>query len=502
MSESGKDSLYQKTVVGVGWAAVTQASRQALQFAISVILARLLTPTDFGLVGMVTVFTGFASLFSELGFGAALIQKERPGEEHYSSVFWLNLTTGSILTVLLLITAPLIGQFYDEPRLVPLCMLVALNFLVAPFSMVQISILRRAMDFRLLALVELVTVFVAGVVAIALAMMGYGVWSLAWQILTASIATAVALWWLTNWRPRLRFDRSAVAELFGFSLNLLGFSAFNYWVRRGDNMLIGRFIGSSALGIYARAYSTMLLPLSQVTSVLGRVMFPALSRVQNDKERAKRIYLRSLAMIALVTFPMMMGLLVVTEHFVLALYGARWVAVIPVLRILCLLGMVQSLTATTGWIFQSQGRTDRMFKWGMGAGMLLIGSILVGVWLGTVNAVAASYAITSGVILLYPAFTIPGKLIDMAFSDVFRAVIGVLGCSTAMASIIWGFGLLIPSAWPHWAHLAVQVPIGVGIYWALVHLLGIQAYQDFRAVVDEQWRRYSKRVRLSLRKLG
>jgi PST family polysaccharide transporter len=486
-----------RAVVGIGWTTAARIGSQTLQFLISITLARLLMPRDFGLIGMIIVFVGFAALFGELGFGAALIQRQDVDGRHYSTIFWLNMLTGLALTGLFVALAPFVASFYSEPRLTRLTMLIASNFSIASWGMVPNAILRRGLDFRSLALVEVVSVLAGGAVAIVLAIMGHGVWSLAWQILTTSGLSVVMLWLLTGWRPSLSFDRLAVKELLGFSSNLVGFQQLNYWVRNGDDMLIGRFFGSGELGAYTRAYQTMLLPVSQITAALGRVMFPTLSKIQSDRERVKRIYLRSIAMIALLTFPMMLGLLVVSENFVLALYGRKWIAVIPILRIFCLLGMVQSIGATTGWIFQSQGRTDLMFRWGLGAGTLLMLSVLAGIMIGSSVAVAAAYSFTSGIVLLYPSFAIPGKLIDMTFRDVARVVTGIFGCALVMALVVLSVELVLPPVWPSWAYLAIQVPIGIAVYFGLVHLFGVGAYQDVRDLALEQWQVYRSRRRPS-----
>jgi len=265
----------------------------------------------------------------------------------------------------------------------------------------------------------------------------------------------------------------------------MGFNVLNYWVRNGDDMLIGRYLGGASLGIYARAYSLMMLPVDHVYGVLAAVMFPALSRVQDDTKRTKRIYLHSLAMIALVTFPMMIGMLVVAESFVLAIYGPKWQGMIPILRIFCMVGMLQSIGTTVGWIYQSQGRTDWMFRWGLGSGPLVIGSIVIGILVGTVEAVAISYAI-AGIILLYPLFAIPGKLIDMTFGNVVGAVAPTLGSAAAMGFLVWIVGLLLPKEWSYWANLAVQVPIGIGVYGALVHFLRLPAYRQAKDIIREQ----------------
>jgi PST family polysaccharide transporter len=464
-------NLRDKTLKGLVWSIIAQFTKQSLRFVISVILARLLAPKDFGLVGMIIVFTGFAGLFSELGFGAALIQRKEIEERHLSSIFWLNIVSGLILTGIVLAVAPFIATFYNEPRLKLLTMLISVNFFIGSLNTVQTAILNRSMDFRKLAIIETITMIIAGSSAITLAFMGFGVWSLAWQILISTTVGVIIMWQVSDWKPKLSFDKNAVKELIGFSSNLLGFNVFNYWVRNSDNLLIGKFIGSAGLGIYARAYGIMFMPLSQISATVGQVMFPSLSKIQKDKVRVKEIYLRAISVIALVTFPMMMGLLVVADSFVIALFGPKWIEVIPILQIMCMLGLVQSLVTTLGWIYTSQGRTDWFFWWSVGAGVLLILSILIGIWIGTIIAVAVCYALMSGVILLYPAFAIPGKLINMTFSEVVRSVSGVFGCAVLMAGGVYLLGVILPSEWPHWANLLSQVPFGIIIYIVLIHLL-------------------------------
>jgi O-antigen/teichoic acid export membrane protein len=481
------DDLRQQTVSGIGWTSAAQVGKQGVQFIVSVILARLLSPEEFGLLGMVIVFTGFAVLFGELGLGAALIQREILDDRHYSSVFWLNLLMGLVLTMVITAAGPLISAFYNEPKLIPLTSIIATNFTISALGLVQRARLSRSMSFRLISLVEMFSVVGAGALAIILAWLGYGVWSLGWQIVVASMITTSGFWYVSEWRPRLSIDWGAFKDLFGFSSNLLGFNAFNYWARNADNLLVGRFLGTAELGVYTRAYTTMLLPIGQVTNVVSQVMFPALSRVQHDKERVKRIYLRSIAMIALISFPMMMGLLIVADHFVLALYGPKWEMVTSVLQILCLVGMVQSIVATVGWIYQSQGRTDWMFKWGLFVGIAGIISFTVGVYIGSIEAVALCYAIAN-LLLLYWNFSIPGKLIALTFSEVVWSVAGVFGCAVTMAAAVWMLGLLLPDGWPHPSHLLIKSLFGIVVYGLLIHLLQISAYAELKSLLIEQWR--------------
>lgn len=485
MDNPTASELRQKTIAGVGWVTAAQFGRQALTLAISLLLARLLSPQEFGLVGMITVFTGFATLFGEMGLSAALIQREEVSEAHLSSVFWLNLVVGVALTLLLSSLAPALATFYGEPRLVPLTRLIALTFSLAALSLVQLSLLRRTMNFRLLAGIELASSVGAGIVALGLAIAGWGVWSLAWQLVLTSVLTALLAWRSSPWRPQPHLERAAIGNLIGFSGNLLGFNLLNYWTRNADNLLIGKFIGPDPLGLYARAYSLMLLPTTQVTNVLSRVMFPALSRVKDQPARAKRIYLQAVAAIALVTFPLMLGLFVVADPFVAAVLGPKWLTMTTTLRIFCLLGLTQSIANTAGWLYQSQGRTDWLLRWGLGSSAFTLASIALGIALGSVEAVAASYALAS-TLLAYPSLAIPGRLIGLTVSEVMRSVAGSLGCAATMAVAVWGLGQLLPPAWPPGAFLLVQVMAGVSLYAALLHLFKLEAYQTLRTLLREQ----------------
>lgn len=478
--------LSARLIVGISLTSGVQVFKQTLQFVISIILSRLLTPHDFGLVGMITVFTGFISLFNELGFGVALIQKEKVTEQHYSSIFWLNLLSGLSLTGVTIIVAPFVAKFYDEPQLASLMRLIATSFFISSMGIVQNAILIRTLQFRLLSIVEIVKIVFAGAFAVLLAIAGYGFWSLAWQFLTMSIISTLGLWWATNWHPQLSFSWIAVKDLVRFSINLLGFNTLQYWVRNGDNLLIGKYMGSEGLGIYFRAYNLMLFPLNQITSVLGVVMLPTLSRMQNDKRLTKLIYLRMVGAIAFFLFPLMMGMFVAGEHLIMVFYGSQWGAVIPLLRIFSLLGLVQSLSVTVGLIYQSQGRTDWLFRWGLVTGILLIGSIIIGVYLGTIQAVAIAYAFTSGIILLYPSFAIPGRLIDMTFWDVITTIKGVGTCAIFMTVLVFIMDALLPTTWPHWAHLVIIVPFGIIVYLLLVHLCNLQVYREVKSILSYQ----------------
>lgn len=466
--------LREKIISGIAWNAASRVLNIGLQFVITIFLARLLTPADFGLIGMVVVFTGFAHVLSDPGLAAALIQKRDIQESHLSSVFWLNMLIGVFLSVLFLSFSPLVAVFYHDPRLSTIAAVIASIFFIQSFRVVPHILLVRALEFRKLAVVDTTTTLIAGLAAIALALSGYGVWSLVWQIVVAAFTGMVIVWSVSRWRPRLLFEFHAVRELLQFSMNLFGFNLYHYWVKNIDNLLIGKFIGSAGLGIYSRAYDILLMPVNQISGTVGQVMFPSLSKIRDDKERFKNVYLEAMSGVAFVAFPLMMGLFIVADSFVLALYGEKWSQMIPIVKVFGLLGVIYSVAATAGWIFNSQGRTDWLFLWGLGSGALIMMSIAFGVYLGTPLAVAVSFAVVSGAIHIYPQFTIPGKLINMGLTDVIQSVSGIFFCSCIMTGCVWLLGQILPPSLDHVSRLLLQVPFGMMTYMFLVYVLKIR----------------------------
>ncbi|MCX5833099.1 MAG: MOP flippase family protein [Deltaproteobacteria bacterium] len=473
----------EKTLSGIAWNAASRVLNIGLQFVITIFLARLLTPADFGLVGMVIVFTGFAHVLSDPGFASALIQKRDIEESHLSSVFWLNILIGILLSGLFLSFSSLVAGFYHEPRLSAIVALIASIFFIQSFKMVPLTLLIRSLEFRKLAVVDTVTTLLAGVTAIVLALSGYGVWSLVWQTVVSAFASMIIVWWVSGWKPHLLFEFGAIRELLKFSMNLFGFNLYQYWVKNIDNLLIGKFIGSAGLGIYSRAYDILLMPVNQISATVGQVMFPALSKIKDDKDRFKDVYLEAMSGVAFIAFPLMMGLFVVADSFVLTLYGEKWSQMIPIVKVFCLLGVIYSIAATAGWIYSAQGRTDWLLLWGLGSGALIMISIAFGVYLGTPLAVAISIAVVSGAIHIYPQFTIPGKLINMGLPDVLRSVSGIFFCSSIMAGGVWLLGQMLPPSLDHVLRLLLQVPFGIVMYMLLAYTLKVRTFVSILSLI-------------------
>ena len=314
-------SLVSQTMRGVGWSGISQVTKFVLQIVIGAILARLLLPSDFGLIGMVAVFSGVVGMFADLGLGSAIIQRKDVSEEHLSSVFFLNIFAGLMLSLLMLGLAPGIAYFYKENKLVSIGMVLGTRFFISSFAIVQRSLFAKKIDFKKIATAEVTSESLGGGLAIFLALSGMGAWSIVIQSVTSSTVNVILLWSLSKWRPRLIFRWDRLKELLGFSLNLLGSRFINYFARNSDNLLIGKFIGATALGYYNKAYTLMLLPLDNISWVFSGVLFPALSSIQNDIPKIRDKYLQSTRYISAVTFPIMLGVMIVAPELIKILYG-------------------------------------------------------------------------------------------------------------------------------------------------------------------------------------
>ncbi|MBA7617844.1 Teichuronic acid biosynthesis protein TuaB [subsurface metagenome] len=425
-------NLKTKTIQGVGWSGISQIARLLIQFGITAILARLLTPNDFGLLAMVVVFTNFVMIFRDFGLTAALIQRKEIIEEHLSSCFWINILVGFLLTLVFVVLAPFISRFYSKVGLNRIIMILASTFFISSFGIVQGALFTKKMNFKPLAIIEISAVTISGAIAIVLAFSGFGVWSLVWQQIVSNLVRVFFLWIFSSWKPKFVFRWYRAKELLGFGLNLTGFNFVNYFNRNLDNLLIGRFLGSAPLGFYNLAYRLLLFPLNNISSVIGIVMFPGLSMIQDDKNKVCYIYIKATRYIAVITFPLMMGILVVAPQFIIVIFGLQWERSIFLVQILALVGLWQSIGSTVGWIYQSQGRTDILFKWGLFSVTIITIAFIIGLrW--DVEGITIAYAFAA-FLLMYPNFAIPFKLINLKvsffvkqFKSIFLATIGMGG---------------------------------------------------------------------------
>lgn len=442
--------------------------QQAVHFALSAVLMRLLDPEAFGVVAMALVFTGFGTALSELGFGSALVQRRDLEEEHRSTAFWLICLSGVAYGIALSALAPLIAAFYARPSLAAVVVWSAAAAAIAVVGSVPRALLQRAMRLDLLSKIDMASMFLSSCGAVGVAFAGGGVWSLVTQHVLTAVLTTGMLFLVGSWRPRRIWSGDALRDLWSFGAGLTAFNAINYWARSADRLLIGKLLGAAPLGLYTRAHDVTLLPLTQMAAALSPVMFPALSTIKDDRPRVRGAFLRLLSLSTFVMFPTMFGIMVVAEPFVMVFFGDKWESVVPLIQILAVVGMTQTLCKPVGWIYMSQGRTDWLFRWGLFGSTFRIGCLTVGVLLGTIESVAWSYLVGNLIVTL-PCLLIPGRLIDMSLSDVWRAVRGNLLSAFVMAVAVWRLSVTIRGTASPLVELVAEVALGIVVYSGLVY---------------------------------
>ncbi|WP_288378464.1 MOP flippase family protein [uncultured Massilia sp.] len=454
-------------VSGIKWTSASTMGRRLLGLAANIVFARLLAPADFGLVAMAGVMLGFVDIFKDLGTGAALVREKEPRPGLLSSVFWLNCGFGLAMTLVMLALSPLVAAFYQEPRVQPVIAVMALSFFLSSLSIVHTSVLTREMAFERLAKVELAASVLSYAIGIGAALLGHGVWSLVYQVVANAALGTLFTWFASPWRPRLMFAWSEIHGITGYSLNLAGYNIFYYFAQNLDNLLIGRFLGTEALGLYDLAYKLMTFPMQAISAVFGRVMMPYYARAQDDLPRFRQAFLRVGGAIAFVTFPMMFGLLALREHFVFAVFGAAWAPVIPLLAMFAPLAAIRSVLTTTGSIYIATGHTGLQLRWGVLSNLIVFAGLAAGLKWGIVG-VAAGFTLTS-LLLLYPNLAIPFRLIGMEVPALARALAPTVACTALMFALVAGADLLL-------AGLRLDGRIGHGGLLALLTALGAAGY--------------------------
>lgn len=405
---------------GLKWSSMNQFIGQGALIVTSIILARLLDPRAFGLVGMITVFTGFLNVFKDFGLGSSLIYSTEVSKKDIDTVFWSNVILSVFLFLVVVALSQPIAAFYEEEQLVALTLFIGLNFLLQGFFLIQYSLLRRAMDFKRKFIIDTSSIAIAATVAIAMALNGFGVWALAFQTFVLNLSKAVMLWVTSSWKPSFFFSYRILKEHLSYGAPILGTHVAKYFMANTDNFLIGKMLGASALGIYSRSYSLMVLPVTNISGVLVGVFFPALSKIKEDLDKVREVYLLMNSFIAFVSFPLMGLLFVFTEEVVYLLLGPQWMETVPIIKIFSVMGAIQSVSYV-GLLYNSLGKTTLYFKINLITNSLIIVGIVVGLQYGVIGVAVGYCAANICVVVLQ--WIIAGSLINLSFWNYVKAIL-------------------------------------------------------------------------------
>jgi O-antigen/teichoic acid export membrane protein len=471
--------LRSRVIHGLGWKAFSQITVQVFALVTTIFIAHLLTPSEVGLVAMATVFSALALVFADLALGAALVQRETLTEDDRSTAFWTTVVVGTALMLAGFLLAGPIARLYGEPEVKPLFQVISITFLFTTLGTTQGALLIRDLRFRSLEVRTVIASAIASCVAIALALAGFGPWAIVGQKLTVTGVSTVLLWRASGWRPHFAFSSRSLRELFGFSGFIVGSRFLAYLERNTDNYLVGRHVGSAALGAYSVAYNVMLVPLTRLASPVQQVFYPALSKIR-EAARVGETWLHATRMVAFITVPAFAGMAVVAPDFVAVVLGDQWEDSAPVLRILCWVGIVQSVAWQTVSVLQAMDRTSQLFRFAVVSSTVTVVAFAVGVQWGIVG-VAAGYAIATTVLAPY-YLSLPMRATGIGPRRFLGAIAGVLQASTVMAVVLVAVRLLVLDSLSPALRLTVLVAVGAAVYLPLAAWRVPEALAELRSL--------------------
>lgn len=390
--------------------------QHGMTFIIAIAMARLLTPEDFGIVAMAMVFVGINEIFIDFGTRDALIRQKSIERDFLSSIFWFNVAIGFILFLMMLLFAEYIANLYELPIISLIVIVMSVNIIFSSTSIVPKAILMRNMDFRAISVQRVLSVIASAVSGIPLAFHGYGVWSLVAQQIAIVVTNTVVVWLYADWFPRIYFKMSHIKQIFSFSAYLSVTKFTNYFTKKGDLFLIGKFLDVTSLGFYSKGYGIFLKPLKLINGIIQPVLFPAICKIQLDNLKMRNIYLKTSLVMALIYFPILSGSFFFAKPLVIVLLGNKWAPVAQLVPIFSAMSVFISQSAICSQCLRAKGRTRRLFYLMLLSSIVTLALFIIGLQWGIVG-VAIGYCIS--IIFqyfLFTAFTIP--LIEMPVKSI------------------------------------------------------------------------------------
>jgi O-antigen/teichoic acid export membrane protein len=471
-----------KTVLsGLGWKLLSQLVLQGSKVAVGLVLAHMLTAHEFGVAAMALAFSGLALVFSDPGLGAALIQKRTLTEADRSTVFWTTVAAGLLCTAAGIGFSSQIAAFFGEPSVRPLVIVESLTFMLVALSATQTALMAREMNFRALELRDMAGNIAGGLCGVALAIGGAGAWAIIGQSVASAALATILLWHYATWKPKLVFSRKALKENGSFGGKLFVTRILSYLNLNADNLLVGRYLGTAALGIYALAYNVMFAPLARIAGPIQQVLIPAFSRLQDDTERLGRVWLRGSRLSAAVSVPAFLGMLAVAPDFVPVILGDRWLDAVPVLQLLCWAGILQGIQLLQWSVLQARGRAGALLRYAFMSTGVNVAAFAIGLHWGIVG-VAAGFAIARTVMV--PFITrLTCRELGLRLGDFPRALASVMRAAAAMvAAVLLARVGLVELGVPAAARLPLLVLVGAASYGAILFWRAPDVMRELKAL--------------------
>lgn len=476
-----KDNLKQKAASGMVWTALQKYSTMFISFVSGIILARLLTPYDYGCIGMLGIFMVLAEAFIDGGFGSALIQKKRPSQEDYSTIFFWNIGMAVLMYAILFFTAPAISRFYNIPLLCDVLRVQGLVLFIFALNIIQRNQLRKKLNFKLLSIVTVSTSIVALGVTVFMAYKGFGVWALVAQNLITSTIPAIVFWFYVKWRPDWTFSWTSFKELFGFGFYMFLTHLLNSFGQQLQGLLIGKVYTASTMGYYSKAHGTENLASTSIVSVMTQVTYPLYAEAQDDKQKLSNMIRRLTMTISYITFPLMFILLLCAKPLFVLLYSDRWLQSVPYFQVLCIAGLAFCLQSVNIQSIAAIGKSSVMFIWTFVKRVIGIGLMIGGLLLFGMKGLLAGVVI-SGWFAYIVNISLVSKYIGYKWSEQLLNILPVAIASVVSASAAFGLGHLFNlSLYPDGV-LKASVCVLIYLIWSFI--FKPEAYTYFLTIIE------------------
>ncbi|MFQ6103602.1 MAG: MOP flippase family protein [Candidatus Glassbacteria bacterium] len=459
MADSGQ-SLGRRAISGFAWTGLSQTAVQTIQFGVTIVLARLLFPEDFGLVGMAAVFTEAIGTLSGLALAPAIIHRKKLQEKHLSTSFWAGIGTGALLFIAAIVASKPLSMFYGREIIAPIVILSSIGFIAGPLGGIHRALLTRELAFKRLMMTEVGATVSSASISILLALLGFGPYSLVLGGISGTITSSTLMWFLHPWRPGMVFSRAAFGELFKYSRSVLANGLVTYSWTNIDYLLVGKYLGAHLLGLYTLAYRLITIPLNKLSRVITKVTFPTFSIIQDDNSRLQYAYTRTVRLLSLISFPAL-ALLGTTAHdLILVVFGERWLEAVVAVRVLIFVGMLKSVGTLVGSVVLAKGRPSLELGWNL----VLLPLLGLGIYLGLPYGIAG---VSVAYLIVYSGFfpvvmRLTNSTIDLSDARYYRSYIPAVVTSALMILSILAYDhfVLMPCKVTSYGRLASCASLG------------------------------------------
>lgn len=486
---SQKQSLKDKTIKGTMWSAADNVVQFGVAFVVSIVLARLLSPDDYGLIGIITIFTTVCTAIINGGFSSALIRTKDPSEDDYNTAFIINLGLSLVLYSIVFLCSPFIADFFGREELVALTRVSSFTMVIGALAIVQQVRLTKRIDFKTQTKITLIASVVSGMIGIAMALLGMGVWALVFQGIISQMLRTILLWFFNRWSPSLSFSKESFNRLFGFGWKMMVSGILDSIWTQLYQVVVGKFYSPATLGQYTRAKQFSSLFSSNLTSVIQRVTFPVLSDIQDEKERMIAAYRKIIKTTMFMTFALMFALGAVSEPLLYCLIGEKWHEAATYLPWICLIGSLYPLHAINLNMLQVQGRSDLFLGLEIIKKIVGIAPLMIGIFVGIFPMLYTS--VFTSIISYFLNSYFPGKLLGYTSWMQIKDVAPSFAISMTMAVVVYVLKYLPIS---NWFILPIQIVVGLIVFILLCKVTRIVEYKEVFGMIQPIFSRFRRKV--------